>query len=138
MLKEFKEFAIKGNVMDMAIGIIIGAAFTSVIKSMVSDILMPFIGFFTGGADFSNVFTVLGEGSYETLAAAQEAGAATINWGIFINNVISFLIVAWVVFLLVKGMNKLKRKQEEAPAAPAAPPKSEVLLEEIRDLLAKT
>jgi large conductance mechanosensitive channel len=138
MLKEFKEFAVKGNVMDMAIGIIIGAAFTSVVKSMVNDILMPFIGFFTGGLDFTNVFTVLGDGSYATLAAAQEAGAATVNWGLFINNLISFVIVAWVVFFLIKGMNKMKREEEATPEAPAEPPKNEVLLGEIRDLLAKS
>ena len=138
MLKEFKEFAVKGNVMDMAIGIIIGAAFTSVVKSMVDDILMPIVGFFTGGVDFTDIFTILGDGNYGTLAAAQEAGAATINWGVFINNLISFLIVAWVVFILVKAMNAAKRKEEEAPAAPAAPPREEILLEEIRDILAKS
>ncbi len=138
MFKEFKEFAIKGNVMDMAIGIIIGAAFTSVVKSMVDDILMPIVGFFTGGVDFTDIFTILGDEEYASLAAAQEAGAATINWGVFINNCISFLIVAWVVFMLVKAMNAAKRKEEEAPAEPAATPREEVLLEEIRDILAKS
>ena len=108
------------------------------VKSMVDDILMPIVGFFTGGVDFTSIFTILGDGEYDSLAAAQEAGAATINWGVFINNCISFLIVAWVVFMLVKAMNAAKRKVEEAPAEPAAPPREEVLLEEVRDILAKS
>ena len=138
MLKEFKEFAVKGNVMDMAVGIIIGAAFGSIVQSLVNDLLMPPIGLLLGGVDFSNLFFVLGEGSYESLAAAQEAGAATINYGVFINNVVSFLIVAFAVFLVIKGVNQMRRQQEEAPAeepAPAAPSNEEVLLGEIRDLL---
>lgn len=143
MLKEFKEFALKGNVMDMAVGIVIGAAFTSIVTSLVGDIITPLIGFVSGGLDFSNIFTILGEGDYATLAAAQEAGAATVNWGLFLNAVIAFLIVAWVLFLIVKGMNRAKealaREQEEAEAAkPAEPPAQEVLLREIRDLLAKS
>ncbi|HSF95681.1 MAG TPA: large conductance mechanosensitive channel protein MscL [Thermohalobaculum sp.] len=140
MLKEFKEFAVKGNVVDMGIGIVIGAAFTSIVNSFVKDIVNPIIGAITGGIDFSNLFINLGSGDFASLAAAQEAGAPTINYGLFINAVISFLIVAWVLFFVVKGMNELKRKEEAAPAAPPpppAPPKSEVLLEEIRDLLAK-
>ena len=138
MLKEFKEFAVKGNVMDMAVGIIIGAAFGSIVQSLVKDLLMPPIGLLLGGVDFSNLFLVLGEGSYESLTAAQEAGAATINYGLFINNVVSFLIVAFAVFLVVKGVNQMRRNQEEAPAedpAPPAPSNEEVLLGEIRDLL---
>jgi large conductance mechanosensitive channel len=137
MLKEFKEFAIKGNVVDMGVGIVIGAAFTSIVKSFVADIINPIIGVISGGVDFSNLFINLGEGDFASLAAAQEAGAPTINYGLFINAIISFLIVAWVLFMVIKGVNELKRKEEEAPAAPAEPPKSEVLLEEIRDLLAK-
>ncbi len=141
MLKEFKEFALKGNVMDMAIGIVIGAAFTSIVKSLVEDIITPLIGALTGGIDFSNIFTTLGSGDYATLDAAKEAGAATINWGLFLNAVIAFLIVAWVLFLVVKAMNKAKQAlaaEEEAPAAPApAGPTQEELLAEIRDLLAK-
>jgi len=137
MLKEFKEFAVKGNVVDMGIGIVIGAAFTTIVNSFVKDIVNPIIGVITGGIDFSNLFVNLGSGEYASLAAAQEAGAPTINYGLFLNAIISFLIVAWVLFLVVKAMNELKRKEEAKPAAPAAPPRSEVLLEEIRDLLAK-
>lgn len=135
MLKEFKEFAIKGNVMDMAIGIIIGAAFGTIVKSLVSDIIMPIVGLITGGVDFTNIFITLSGESYATLEAAKEAGAVTINIGVFINAVIAFLIVAWCMFLVVKAMNKMKREEEEAPAEPEAPPRTEVLLEEIRDAL---
>ena len=137
MLKEFKEFAIKGNVVDMGIGIVIGAAFTSIVKSFVADIVNPIIGVITGGVDFSNLFINLGGGEYASLAAAQEAGAPTINYGLFINAIISFVIVAWVMFMVIKGVNQMKRAEEAAPAAPPEPPKSEALLEEIRDLLAK-
>jgi large conductance mechanosensitive channel len=137
MLKEFKDFAIKGNVVDMGVGIVIGAAFTSIVKSFVADIINPIIGVISGGVDFSNLFINLGEGEFASLAAAQEAGAPTINYGLFINAIISFVIVAWVLFMVIKGVNEMKRKEDEAPAAPAEPPKSEVLLEEIRDLLAK-
>ena len=123
MLKEFKEFAIKGNVMDMAIGIIIGAAFGTIVKSLVADVIMPPIGLLLGGVDFTNLFLVLKEGAvaapYETLAAAQEAGAVTMNLGLFINTVISFIIVAFAVFMVVKALNKAK-KEEPAPA-PAEP-----------------
>jgi len=137
MLKEFKEFAVKGNVVDMGIGIVIGAAFTTIVNSFVKDIINPIIGVITGGIDFSNLFVNLGSTDYASLSAAQDAGAPTINYGLFINAIISFLIVAWVLFFVVKGMNQLKRKEEAAPAAPAAPPRQEALLEEIRDLLAK-
>ena len=138
MLKEFKEFIAKGNVMDMAVGIIMGAAFTAIVTSMVGDVLMPIIGVFTAGIDFSNLFITLDGSTHETLAAAEEAGASIVKYGVFINAIISFLIVAFVVFLLVKGVNNLKRQEEEKAAAePAAPPRSEVLLEEIRDALAK-
>jgi large conductance mechanosensitive channel len=135
MVKEFKDFAVKGNVVDMAVGIIIGGAFGTIVKSLVSDVIMPPIGLLLGGVDFSNLFLVLGEGSYETLDAAKEAGAASVNYGVFLNNVISFLIVAFAVFILVKGINAAKKKEEEKPATPAAPPAQEVLLGEIRDLL---
>jgi large conductance mechanosensitive channel len=119
MWKEFKEFIMRGNVLDMAVGIIIGAAFGTVVKSLVDDIIMPPIGLLLGGVDFGNLFITLGSGNYETLAEAQEAGAATINYGLFINNVIAFLIVAFVVFLLVKAFNEMqKQKEEEAPAEP--------------------
>ncbi|UCG63268.1 MAG: large conductance mechanosensitive channel protein MscL [Candidatus Zixiibacteriota bacterium] len=124
MIKEFKEFAVKGNVVDMAVGIIIGAAFGTIVKSLVADVIMPPIGLLLGNVDFSNLFIVLKQGAevagpYATMADAQTAGAVTLNYGMFINTVISFLIVAYAVFLVVRSMNKLKRK-EEAPA-PAEP-----------------
>ena len=139
MLKEFKEFAVKGNVLDMAVGIIIGAAFGTVVKSMVADVIMPPIGMLLGGVDFTNLFVTIEPGTvpgpYETLAAAQEAGAVTINYGVFINEIVAFTIVAFAVFMLVRSFNKLKRQEEEAPAAPPEPSKEEVLLAEIRDIL---
>jgi large conductance mechanosensitive channel len=116
MLKEFKEFAMRGNVMDMAIGIVIGAAFGKIVTSFVGDILMPPIGLLLGGVDFSNIFIVLGEGDYASLEAAKEAGAATWNIGLFINTLIDFLIIAFAIFLVVKAMNRLKRQEEEKPA----------------------
>jgi large conductance mechanosensitive channel len=116
MLKEFKEFALKGNVVDMAVGIIIGAAFGTIVKSLVDDILMPPLGLATGGVDFSNMFIALNGEHYDSLAQARQAGAPTINFGLFINNVIAFLIVAFALFMVIKGMNYLRRKQEEAPA----------------------
>jgi large conductance mechanosensitive channel len=135
MLKEFREFAMRGTVVDMAVGIIIGAAFTSIVRSLVDDIIMPPLGLLTGDMDFSDKFVDLSGGDYATLAEAQAASAATINYGLFINNVITFLIVAFAVFLLVRGINSLKRKQEEA-LAEAPPPAEEVLLlREIRDAL---
>ena len=139
-IKEFKEFAMKGNVMDMAVGVIIGGAFGKIVSSLVDDVLMPIIGKITGGVDFTNLFVTLGDGEYSTLAAAKEAGAATLAYGQFIQNIIDFLIVAFCIFLMIKGMNKLNRKKEEpAPAEPAAPagPTQEELLAEIRDLLKK-
>jgi large conductance mechanosensitive channel len=122
MLKEFKEFAMRGNVVDMAIGIIIGAAFGTIVKSLVDDVIMPPIGLLLGNVDFSNLFITLKQGAaagpYATLEIAKKAGAVTLSYGAFFNTVISFIIVAFCVFLLVKGMNKLKRQQEVAPAAP--------------------
>lgn len=122
MLKEFKEFAMRGNVVDMAIGIIIGAAFGTIVSSLVADVIMPPIGLALGNVDFSNLFVVLKNGpaggTFATLDAAKAGGAVTLNYGKFINTVISFLIVAFSVFLLVKGMNQLKRKEEAAPAEP--------------------
>ncbi|MEZ5895035.1 MAG: large conductance mechanosensitive channel protein MscL [Parvularculaceae bacterium] len=135
ILKEFQEFAVKGNVMDMAVGIIIGGAFGTIVKSLVDDVIMPPIGMLLGGVDFSNLFINMSDIKYDSLAAAKDAGAPVIAYGSFFNNIISFLIVAWAVFLLVKGMNALKRKEEEAPAAPAEPPADVKLLTEIRDLL---
>ncbi len=115
MLKEFKEFAMRGNVVDMAVGIIIGAAFGGIVKSLVGDIIMPPIGLLLGGVDFSDIFINLSGGDYASLAAAREAGAATINLGVFINTVLNFLIVAFAIFLVIRLINRLKRK-EEAPA----------------------
>lgn len=135
MLKEFKEFAMRGNVMDLAIGVIIGAAFGKIVSSFVADIIMPFVGVFTGGVDFTNIFINLGEGEFATLKAAQEAGAPTVNIGLFTSTVFDFVIVAFVIFMVVKQMNRMKRKEEAAPAAPAEPAREEVLLEEIRDIL---
>ncbi|MDH3269816.1 MAG: large-conductance mechanosensitive channel protein MscL [Gemmatimonadota bacterium] len=139
MLNEFKEFAVKGNMLDMAVGIIIGAAFGTVITSLVNDVLMPPIGLAMGGVDFTDLFVTLQTGAtpgpYATLTAAQEAGAVTINYGLFVNSIVSFLIVAFAVFMVVRNFNKMKRQQEEAPAAPPAPSAEETLLSEIRDLL---
>jgi large conductance mechanosensitive channel len=115
MLKEFREFAMKGNVLDMAVGIIIGAAFGKIVSSFVSDVLMPPLGLLLGNVDFANLFVTLSEGSYASLAAAKEAGAATLNYGVFLNTVIDFVFVAFAVFLLVKQVNRLKRP---APAPP--------------------
>ena len=137
-IKEFKEFAMKGNVMDMAVGVIIGGAFGKIVSSLVGDVLMPLIGKLTGGISFVDLFVNLGDGEYSTLAAAKEAGAAVFAYGQFIQNIIDFLIVALCIFLMIKGMNKLSRKKEEpAPAEPEAPkgPTQEELLAEIRDLL---
>ena len=122
MLKEFKEFALRGNVIDMAVGIIVGAAFGAIVKSLVADVIMPPIGLLLGGVDFANFFALLKAGSpagpYASLADAQAAGAVTVNYGVFINDVISFLIVAFVMFLLIRGINRLQ-KEEQAPVEPA-------------------
>ncbi len=122
MLSEFKEFAMRGNVIDMAVGVVIGAAFGAIVKSLVDDVLMPVLGLVLGGADFSNLFIVLKEGSvprpYETLALAQDAGAVTMNYGLFINSIISFLIVAFAIFLLIRGINRMQREKEALPEEP--------------------
>jgi large conductance mechanosensitive channel len=122
MLKEFKEFAMRGNVVDMAVGIVIGAAFATIVKSLVADVIMPPIGLLLGGVDFSNLFAVIKQGSvagsFSTLAEAQQAGAVTINYGLFMNTIISFLIIAFAIFMVVKGMNSLKKQEEAAPAEP--------------------
>jgi len=128
MISEFKDFAMGGNMLDMAVGIIMGGAFGTVIKSLIEDVIMPVVGHFSGGTDFSNMKIVLSE------AAADGTGGAAIGYGSFINAIIAFAILAWVLFMLIKGMNKAKKAEEEAPAAP---PANEVLLAEIRDLLAK-
>ena len=139
-IKEFKEFAVKGNVMDMAVGVIIGGAFGKIVTSLVNDVLMPVIGKLTGGVSFVDLFVNLGDGNYKTLAEAKEAGAAIFAYGQFIQNIIDFLIVAFCIFMMIKGMNKLtKKKEEPKPAEPEAPkgPTQEELLAEIRDLLKK-
>lgn len=128
MLKEFKDFAMRGNVVDMAVGIIIGAAFGKIVSSLVSDVIMPPIGMLMGSMDFSDLALVLGEGE----------SAATLNYGMFINTVINFVIVAFAIFMLIKGINSLKKKEEEKPAEPPKPSAEESLLTEIRDLLAKS
>ena len=130
IIKEFQEFAVKGNMVDMAVGIIMGGAFGTIVNSLVNDIIMPPIGLAIGGIDFSKLSLVL-------KPAEGDVAAVAINYGKFINSGISFIIVAWALFMLIKGMNTLKKKQEAAPAAPPAPTKDQVLLTEIRDLLAK-
>ncbi len=137
MMQEFKEFAVKGNVVDMAVGIIIGAAFGKIVSSLVEGVIMPPIGLLMGGVDFSDLFLNLGEGAFTTLAAAEEAGAPVIKYGAFANEIISFTIVAFAVFILVKVINNLKKKEEEKPEAPAEPGEDILLLREIRDQLKK-
>lgn len=136
MIKEFKEFALRGNVVDMAVGIVIGAAFGSIVNSLVKDIIMPLFGAITTGIDFSTKVLVLKEAVVDAAGAVTKP-AVTLNYGLFINSVISFVIVAFALFLVVKGMNSLKKKEAAAPAAPPAPPADVVLLTEIRDLLKK-
>ena len=137
MFKEFKEFAMRGNVIDMAVGIIIGAAFGKIVTSLVNDVIMPPIGMLVGNVDFSQLFINLGDTAYATLAEAQEAGAATINYGIFLQTIFDILIVAFAIFMVVKQMNRLKKQEEAAPPAPPKPTKDQELLTEIRDLLRK-
>lgn len=135
MLSEFKKFAMRGNVVDMAVGIIIGAAFGRIVTSLVKDVIMPPIGLLMGGLDFTNLFVNLGDTAYATLAAAEEAGAPVIKYGLFINNVLDFVIVAFAIFMVIRGMNKMKKKEEEAPAKPPEPSDEVKLLTEIRDSL---
>jgi large conductance mechanosensitive channel len=135
-VKEFKEFATKGNVMDMAVGVIIGGAFGKIVSSLVDDILMPLIGKATGGVSFVDLFVNLSGGTAKTLAAAKEAGDAVFAYGQFIQNIIDFLIIAFCIFLMIKGVNKLKKEKPAEPAAPAGPTQEE-LLAEIRDILKK-
>jgi large conductance mechanosensitive channel len=143
MVHEFKSFALKGNVLDMAVGIIIGAAFGTIVQSLVNDVMMPPIGLLLGDVDFSEIFFVLREGAspapYLSVAAAKEAGAVTLNIGLFVNAVISFVIVAFALFLLIRGFNRLQAKEKAAavaaPSPPPAPSREELLLAEIRDLL---
>ena len=138
MLKEFKDFALKGNVVDLAIGVIIGAAFGKIVDSMVGDIFMPLVAAIIGTADFSNLYVVL-KGAVPAGASHVDAkkAASVLGWGNFLTVVINFTIIAWVLFMVVKGMNTLKKAEAAAPAAPAEPPAQEKLLSEIRDLLKK-
>lgn len=137
MLNEFKQFAMRGNVVDMAVGIVIGAAFGKIVSSFVNDVLMPPIGLLMGGVDFGNLFINLSDTAYTSLALAEEAGAPLIKYGVFINTVLDFLIVAFAIFMVIKGMNAMKKKEEEAPAEPPKPSDEVVLLTEIRDSLRK-
>ena len=139
MLQEFKKFAMRGNVLDMAVGIIIGGAFGKIVTSLVNDVIMPPIGQLMGKVDFSGLFINLSGGSYASLAEAKKAGAATVNYGMFVNTILDFIIVAFAIFMVIQALEKLKKKEIAAPAGPPpAPPRQEVLLEEIRDLLKKS
>ncbi len=129
MLKEFKDFIAKGNVMDMAVGIIIGAAFTAIVGSLVSDLINPIISLFMGGVDFSSMYALLGEGEYASMADAEEAGAAVFAYGRFIMAIINFVVIAFVVFMLVRAVNKTKKAEEEAPAADPGPSEIDLLKE---------
>jgi large conductance mechanosensitive channel len=135
MLNEFKAFAMRGNVIDMAVGIIIGAAFGRIVSSFVNDVIMPPIGLLMGNVDFSNLYLDLGGGNFATLAAAEEAGAPIIKYGLFVNSVIDFVIVAFAIFMVIRSLNKLKKKEAEAPPAPAKPSAEAELLAEIRDAI---
>src|SRR5215469_16980182 len=135
MFEEFKKFAMRGNVIDLAVGVVIGAAFGGIVSSLVKDIIMPPIGWAMGGIDFSNFFLTLKGPAAATLAEAQKAGAVTINYGLFVNTIINFLVVALALFALIRVINRLQTKPAEAPAAPAAPPEEVLLLREIRDSL---
>jgi large conductance mechanosensitive channel len=137
LVQEFREFAIKGNAVDMAVGIIIGAAFGRIVSSLVNDVIMPPIGRLLGNVDFSGLFINLGSTAYQTLAEAQKAGAPTLNYGSFIQTVFDFLIVAWAVFMMVKGINTMKKKAESKPVEPPKPSEEVVLLQEIRDAIRK-
>jgi large conductance mechanosensitive channel len=134
LMKEFREFAVKGNAVDLAVGIIIGAAFGKIVSSLVNDVVMPPIGRLLGNVDFTDLYINLSGSAYQSLAEAQKAGAPTLNYGNFLQTVIDFLIVAWAVFMLVKGMNTL-RKKEEAKPVPPQPSDEVLLLQEIRDSL---
>ena len=140
MFKEFREFAIKGNVVDLAVGVIIGAAFGAIVSSLVADVIMPPLGLLLGGLDFRDFFVVLRDGPkapppYATLADAKAAGAVTLNYGLFFNAIVTFLIQAWAIFLLIRGMNRLRRQEAVAPTVVPVPSAEEALLAEIRDIL---
>jgi large conductance mechanosensitive channel len=136
-IQEFKEFAVRGNVVDMAVGVIIGGAFGKIVDSLVKDVFMPPIGLITGGVDFNQLYINLGSIPYESLAAAEKAGAPLIKYGMFINTMINFIIIAFVIFVAIKGINRLKRQEPSAPAEAPATPEDILLLREIRDSLNK-
>ena len=136
-MQEFKDFAMRGNVVDLAVGVVIGAAFGKIVDSLVQDIIMPMVGAMLGGVDFKQFYINLGSTAYESLELAEKAGAPLIKYGAFINSMVDFTIIAFAIFIAVKAINKLKRKEEAAPAAPAPTPEDIVLLREIRDALKK-
>ena len=131
IIQEFKEFAVKGNMIDLAVAVIIGGAFGKIVDSLVKDVVMPVVGLALGGVDFRNLFITLGKGSYATLAEAEKAGAAVLKYGAFLQTLVDFLIIAWIVFIAIKAINRMRRA--EPPAAPPAPPEEVLLLREIRD-----
>jgi large conductance mechanosensitive channel len=137
MIKEFREFIMRGNVLDLAVAVVIGAAFTAIVNSLVGDIIMPILGLITGGINFSSLYINLSGKTFASYAEAKAAGAAVVGYGAFIQAVISFLLIAWVIFMLVKAVNALQRQKAAAPAPPPGPTQEEQLLTEIRDLLAK-
>ncbi|MCB1959901.1 MAG: large conductance mechanosensitive channel protein MscL [Rhodocyclaceae bacterium] len=134
-INEFKEFAVKGNVIDMAVGVVIGGAFGKIVGSLVNDIVMPIMGKLVGGVDFTNLFINLGSGEFASLAEAEKAGAPLIKYGVFINTTLDFVIIAFAIFMAIKAINKLKRETPPEPEAPKADPEDIVLLREIRDSL---
>mgnify|MGYP000946313065 CR=1 FL=1 len=136
-IQEFKAFAMRGNVVDLAVAVVIGGAFGKIVDSLVKDIVMPVVGSLTGGVDFKHLYLNLGGQAYESLEAAEQAGAPLIKYGLFINSLVNFLIIAFAIFMVVKAINSLKRKEEAAPAAPPPTPEDIVLLREIRDSLKK-
>ncbi len=137
MIKEFREFLMRGNVLDLAVAVIIGAAFGAIINSLVGDIIVPLLGLATGGVNFNSLYINLSGKTFESYEAAKTAGAAVLGYGAFIQSIITFLLIAWVVFLIIKAVNMAAKKKAEAPAPPPAPTNEEKLLAEIRDLLAK-
>jgi large conductance mechanosensitive channel len=137
IMQEFKEFAVRGNVVDMAVGVIIGGAFGKIVDSLVKDVIMPPIGLLTGGVDFNQLYINLSSVSYESMAAAEKAGAPLIKYGMFINSLINFIIIAFVIFMLIKGINKLKREKPAVPVEAPPTPEDILLLREIRDSLNK-
>lgn len=136
-MQEFKAFAMRGNVVDLAVAVVIGGAFGKIVDSLVKDIVMPVVGSLTGGVDFKNLYLTLGSQAYDSLEAAEKAGAPLIKYGLFINSMVNFIIIAFAIFVVVKAINSLKRKEEAAPAAPPPTPEDIVLLREIRDSLKK-